>query len=72
MEFIKAFQTIKYNFLWKGPDKIARKAVINDFEFGGLKVNEYNIFQIFYKEMLHWWSDFRSTFDLVSLRETII
>ena len=51
LEFIKAFQTIIYNFLWKGPDKIARKAVINDFEFGGLKVNEYKIFQIFYKEM---------------------
>ena len=37
LEFIKAFQTIIYNFLWKGPDKIARTAVINDFEFGGLK-----------------------------------
>ena len=121
MEFIKALQTIIYNFLWKGPDKIARTAVINDFEFGGLKVtdlatsimslrlswigiflsdnfypwkayllhllkpfgrelflycdyniNDYNISPIFYKEMLHWWSDFRSRFDLVSLRETII
>ena len=40
MEFIKAFQTIIYNFLWKGPDKIARTAVINDFEFGGLKVTD--------------------------------
>ena len=27
-EFIKAFQTIIYNFLWKAPDKIARTAVI--------------------------------------------
>ena len=34
LEFIKALQTIIYNFLWKGPDKIARTAVINDFEFG--------------------------------------
>ena len=121
LEFIKAFQTIIYNFLWKGPDKIARTAVINDFEFGGLKVtdlttsimslriswigrflsdnfypwkayllyllkpfggelflhcdfniDDYDIFPIFYKEMLHWWSHFRSRFDLVSLRETII
>ena len=40
LEFIKAFQTIIYNFLWKGPDKIARTAVINDFEFGGLKVTD--------------------------------
>ena len=39
--FIKAFQTIIYNFLWKGPDKIARTAVINDFEFGGLKVTDF-------------------------------
>ena len=36
LEFIKAFQTIIFNFLWKGPDKIARTAVTNDFEFGGL------------------------------------
>ena len=121
LEFIKAFQTIIYNFLWKGPDKIARTAVINDFEFGGLKVtdlttsivslrlsrigrflsdnfypwkayllhllrafgrelflycdyniNDYNISPIFFKEMLHWWSDFRSRYDLVSLSETII
>ena len=121
LEFIKALQSIIYNFLWKGPDKIARTAVINDVEFGGLKVtdfttsimslrlswigrflsdnfypwkayllhllkpfggefflhcdyniNDYNISPIFYKEMLHWWSDFRSKFDLVSLRETII
>ena len=27
LEFIKALQTIIYNFLWKGPDKIARTAV---------------------------------------------
>ena len=39
-EFIKAFQTIIYNFLWKGPDKIARTAIINDFEFGGLKLTD--------------------------------
>ena len=35
-------------------------------------IDDYNIFPIFYKEMLHWWSDFRSRFDLVSPRETII
>ena len=40
LEFIKAFQTTIYNFLWKGPDKIARTAVINYFEFGGLKVTD--------------------------------
>ena len=41
LEFIKALQSIIYNFLWKGPDKIARTAVINDVEFGGLKVTDF-------------------------------
>ena len=36
VEFIKSFQTIIFNFLWKGPDKIARTAAINSFEYGGL------------------------------------
>jgi len=40
LEFIKAFQTIIYKFLWKSPDKISRTAVINDLEFGGLKVTD--------------------------------
>ena len=35
-------------------------------------IDDYNIFPIFYKEMLHWWSDFRSRFDSVSPHETII
>ena len=35
-------------------------------------IDDYNIFPIFYKEMLHWWSDCRSRFGVVSLRETII
>ena len=115
VEFIKSFQTIIFNFLWKGPDKIARTAAINSFEYGGLNVtdlatsikslrlswirrllseyfypwkayflhllkpfggdfflhcdyniNDYNFSSIFYKEMLQWWSDFRSKFDVVS------
>ena len=40
LEFIKAFQTMIYKFLWKGPDKVSRTAVIKDFEFGGLKVTD--------------------------------
>ena len=32
--------TIIFNFLWKGPDKIARQAVINDVEFGGLNITD--------------------------------
>ena len=30
--------TIIYNFLWKGPDKVARPAVINDLKYGGLNL----------------------------------
>ncbi len=40
LEFIKAFQTIIYNFLWWGSDKIAKTAVISDFEFGSLKLTD--------------------------------
>ena len=32
-EFIKQLNTIIYNFLWNGPDKIARLAVGNDIKF---------------------------------------
>ena len=35
-DFIKQLNTIIYNFLWNGPDKIARAATINDIKFGGL------------------------------------
>lgn len=37
-DFIKQLNTIIYNFLWNGPDKIARAAIINDIKFGGLRV----------------------------------
>ena len=36
--FIKQLNTIIYNFLWKGPDKMARLAVIDNIEYGGLKL----------------------------------
>ena len=39
-DFIKQLNTIIYNFLWKGPDKIARQAAINDLEFVGLNVTD--------------------------------
>ena len=32
--------TIIYNFLWNGPDKIARLAVVNDIKFGGLQLTD--------------------------------
>ena len=37
-DFIKQLNTIIYNFLWNGPDKIARAATINDIKFGGLRL----------------------------------
>ena len=42
-DFIKQLNAIIYNFLWKGPDKIARQAAINDLEFGGLNVIDIEI-----------------------------
>ena len=36
--FMKQLNTIIYNFLWKGPDKVARPAVINDLKYGGLNL----------------------------------
>jgi len=35
-DFIKQLNSIIYNFLWKGPDKIARLATINDLKHGRL------------------------------------
>ena len=37
-DFIKQLNTIIYNFLWNGPDKIARSAAITDIEFGGVNL----------------------------------
>jgi len=40
-EFIKSFQAVIFNFLWKGTDKIARKAAINNAEYGGFNVTDF-------------------------------
>ena len=37
-EFIKQLNRIIYKFLWRGTDKIARLAAINDLEYGGLNL----------------------------------
>ena len=39
-EFIKQRNTIIYNFLWNGSDKIARLAAINDIKFRGLRLTD--------------------------------
>ena len=42
-DFIKQLNTIIYNFLWKGPDKIARVAAINKEKCGGLNLKDVGI-----------------------------
>ena len=37
-DFIKQLNSIISDFLWKGPDKIARLATINDLKHGGLEL----------------------------------
>ena len=38
--FIEQLNISIYSFLWKGPDKIARLAVINDLKYGGLNLTD--------------------------------
>ena len=38
---IKKANRIIFNFLWKGQDRVARKAIINNFENGGLNVLDF-------------------------------
>ena len=40
-EFVKSLQAVIFNFLWKGPDKIARTAAINNKEYGGFNVTDF-------------------------------
>ena len=42
-EFISLIHTIIYKFLWKGPDKIARRATINSSDYGGLNIANLEI-----------------------------
>ena len=37
-EFIKKINTLLYSFVWKGKDKVKRRAVINPIDKGGLKM----------------------------------
>ena len=61
-EFIKQLNTIMYNFLWNGPDKIARIAVVNDIKFGGLRLTdiETSIISVLLYYILegHWFFSF--------------
>ena len=40
-EVIKEANRIIFKFLWKGQDRVARKAMINNFENGGLNVLDF-------------------------------
>ena len=39
-EFVKELNQILFNFLWKGPDKVTRVSVINEYDKGGLKMTD--------------------------------
>ena len=39
-EFISLIQTIIFKFLWKGPDKVTRRATINTSDYGGLNLTD--------------------------------
>ena len=40
-QVIKEVNRIIYKFLWRGPDRVIRSAVINDYENGVLKVFDF-------------------------------
>ena len=40
-EVIKEVNRVIFKFLWKGQDRVARKAMINNFENGGLNVLDF-------------------------------
>ena len=39
-EFVKELNQILFHFLWKGPDKVTRVSVINEYDKGGLKMTD--------------------------------
>ena len=39
-EFVKELNQILFHFLWKGPDKVTRVLVINEYDKGGLKMTD--------------------------------
>ena len=40
-EIIKEINRIVFKFLWRGQDRVARTAVINSYENGGLRVLDF-------------------------------
>ena len=43
-EIIKEINRIVFKFLWRGQDRVARTAVINSYENGGLRVLDFENF----------------------------
>ena len=39
-EFVKELNQILFHFLWKGPDKVTRVSIINEYDKGGLKMTD--------------------------------
>lgn len=44
VKFVANLKKVIFNFLWNGPDKVTRLAVINKTNFGGLKLVDINEF----------------------------
>ena len=37
---IRELNYLIYNFLWKGKDKVTKKSAINDYDWGGIKMDD--------------------------------
>ena len=45
---MKELNQILFHFLWKGPDKLTRVSVINEYDKGGLKMTDVDSMVIWY------------------------
>ena len=77
-EIIKSANTIIYDFIWKGKDKVKRRALINNIENGGLKtlhlesLIEAQKISFFKGGFLHYDSSARSVGPTVSERKSYV
>ena len=66
-DFIKQLNTIIYNFLWNGPDKIAQSAGINDTGFGGVNPDRLRDLNSIFKISVAWKAFFERFYTMESL-----
>ena len=51
-ELIKEANSVLYNFIWNGKDKVKRLALISDIEIGGLKMLDIQSTNNMFKEII--------------------